>query len=152
MTATRTIPAESATKTGEREEVFDLFRRWGYLEANVDPLRHMTREPHPELAITGSWAEQARKIYAGAVGVEFAHIPQPERRAWIQERMEAKSPAVDPKPILERLIRSEVFEQVIQARYLGTKRFSLEGLCGLIPFLDESLEVATANGAVEAVI
>jgi len=153
MTATRTIPAETPVKSTEREEVFDLFRRWGYLEADVDPLGHMPREPHPELAaLTGKWAEQARKVYAGTVGVEFMHIPHPERRAWIQEQMEAKSSAVDAGPILARLIRSEVFEQVIQARYLGTKRFSLEGLCGLIPFLDECLEIASAKGAVEAVI
>src|SRR5207248_1826589 len=129
MTATRTLPAERPLNIEEREAVFDLFRRWGYLEASVDPLRHMLREPHPELApLSGKWTDQARKIYAASIGVEFMHIPHPERRAWIEEQMEAKPAPIDPKPILERLIRSEVFEQVIQARYLGTKRFSLEGL------------------------
>ena len=79
MTATRTIPAETPVKSTEREEVFDLFRRWGYLEADVDPLGHMPREPHPELAaLTGKWADHARKVYAGTVGVEFMHIPHPE--------------------------------------------------------------------------
>src|SRR5438270_7822555 len=125
MTATRTIPAETPVKSTEREEVFDLFRRWGYLEADVDPLGHMPREPQPELAVlTGKWAELARKVYAGTVGVEFMHIPHPERRAWIQEQMEARPSAVDAAPILTRLIRAEVFEQVIKSLYSGIKRYA----------------------------
>src|SRR5205823_7230959 len=128
------------------------FRRWGYFEAKLDPLGHMAAERHPELDIAGKSAEQAREIYCGAIGAEFMHLPQPERRAWVEQRMEAESPALDKARILERLVRAEVFEQVIQSRYLGTKRFSLEGLCGLIPFLDELLEAATEHGAVEAVL
>ena len=54
--------------------------------------------------------------------------------------------------MLERLIRAELFEQVLQARYLGTKRFSLEGNVALIPLLDEVLEGAARLGAVEAVL
>ncbi len=51
-------------------------------------------------------------------------------------------PAPDRAYILERLVRAEVFEQVLQARYLGTKRFSLEGVTALIPLLDRVLECA----------
>ena len=154
MTAsTRTLPTVSPSKSeGDRERVFDAFRRWGYFEARLDPLGHMPRGRHPELPATGKAAEQAREIYCGSIGAEFMHLPQPDRRQWVQERLEAVKPRVDAERILERLARSELFEHVIQARYLGTKRFSLEGLCGLIPFLDELLEAAIERGAIQGVV
>ena len=61
--------------------------------------------------------------------------------------MESAAAPVDQRHILERLIRADLFEQVLQARYLGTKRFSLEGVTALIPLLDSLLEVAGENGA-----
>ena len=54
--------------------------------------------------------------------------------------MEQQAPKADQAHILTQLIRADIFEQVIQSRYLGTKRFSLEGLTALIPFLDRVLE------------
>jgi 2-oxoglutarate dehydrogenase E1 component len=152
MSATRTISTAPAAKAERRGETFDLFRRWGYLEARLDPLGHMQMPRHPELEVSGKAAEEARKIYCGSVGAEFMHLPQAERRQWIIDRMEAKPERVDAEAILKRLVRAETFEHVIQARYLGTKRFSLEGLCGLIPYLDETLEAATERGAIEAVL
>src|SRR5438552_6297325 len=152
MTATRTISPSRPASAGEREKIFDLFRRWGYFEAALDPLGHMPPAPHAELAVNGKDADEARRVYCGSIGAEFMHLPQPERRNWVRERMESEPPAVDAPRILQRLVRAELFEQVIQSRYLGTKRFSLEGLCGLIPFLDELLESATEHGAIEAVL
>src|SRR5947209_2111688 len=152
MTATRTISPSRPASAGEREKIFDLFRRWGYFEAALDPLGHMPPAPHAELAVNGKDAEEARRVYCGSIGAEFMHLPQSERRNWVRERMESEPPAVDAPRILQRLVRAELFEQVIQSRYLGTKRFSLEGLCGLIPFLDELLESATEHGAIEAVL
>jgi 2-oxoglutarate dehydrogenase E1 component len=154
MSITQTMPEAATQPPADHEKIFELFRRWGYLQAALDPLGHMPPEPHPELKLTGKIAEEARAIYCGPIGTEFMHLPQPERRLWVQERMEARSPkkAPDAERILQRLIRSEVFEQVIQSRYLGTKRFSLEGLCGLIPLMDEILEVAAARGTVEAIL
>jgi len=75
------------------------------------------------------------------------HLAQPERRRWIAERMEAEPAAVDQQKILERLVRADLFEQVLQARYLGTKRFSLEGNTSLIPMLDAILDTAGGHGA-----
>ncbi len=72
--------AETASEVEARERVFDIFRRWGYLEANLDPLGHFPRIQHPELQVEGEYAEAARKIYAGTVAAEFMHIPDPERR------------------------------------------------------------------------
>ena len=80
------------------------------------------------------------------------HITDPERRRWIQERMEGPQPAVDQESVLDQLIRADLFEQVLQQRYLGTKRFSLEGVTALIPLVDEILEAAGQQGAVELVM
>ena len=137
---------------GERERVFDTFRRWGYLEADLDPLGFFHPQPHPELQIDGEAAREARRLYCGTVGAEFMHIADPERRRWIQERMEGPQPDVDQEAALDQLIRAELFELVLQQRYLGTKRFSLEGVTALIPLVDEILEAAGQLGAVELVM
>src|SRR5437016_6646412 len=137
----------------ERERVFDAFRRWGYLEATLDPLGLFEPLKQPELdALTGEAAEEARGIYCGTVGADFMHLLEPERRRWIAERLEARSGQIDQHKILERLIRADLFEQVLQARYLGTKRFSLEGVTALIPLLDSILDTAGEHGARESVM
>jgi len=136
----------------ERERVFDAFRRWGYLEAELDPLGFFRPQPRPELALSGEAAELARRCYCGAMGAEFMHLPDPERRRWIAERLEAEAPRPDCARLLERLVRAELFEQVLQARYPGTKRFSLEGMAALIPLLDAILEGAASRAAVEVVL
>ena len=115
------------------ELVFDAFRRWGYLAANLDPLGRLQPEVPVDLQIEGEAADRAREIYCGSIGVEFMHIANPEVRRWTQERMEAEPSPVDPKRVLERLIDGELFEQFLQSRYLGNKRFSLEGLTALLP-------------------
>ncbi|GAC1673609.1 MAG: hypothetical protein PVS2B2_07020 [Candidatus Acidiferrum sp.] len=146
---------KAATANGRHEDldrVFDAFRRWGYFQATLDPLGFFAPVNHPDLRLTGPVAEQARHIYCGTVGVEFMHLPEPERRRWIAERMEAAPAPVDQKKILERLVRADLFEQVLQARYLGSKRFSLEGVTALIPLLDAILDTVGEHGAVESVM
>ena len=136
----------------ERERVFGLFRQFGYLEAELNPLGLLPPQPHPDLEIDNEWAREARRIYCGSVGVEFMHIADPERRRWIQERMEAEPAAVDRERALDLLTRADLFEQTLQQRYLGNKRFSLEGNTSLLPALDQVLDVAGENGAVELVM
>ena len=137
----------------KKERVFDAFRRWGYLQANLDPLGHFAPLAHPELDISGDVAEAARHVYSGSIGVEFMHIPDLERRQWIQERMEAdRQESVDRGRVLDQLVRADVFEQTIHSRYIGTKRYSLEGNTALIPLLDEILNSATGYGAEQAVL
>jgi 2-oxoglutarate dehydrogenase E1 component len=137
----------------DRERVFEAFRRWGYLEADLDPLGFFRPTPNPELEqFEGEAAAEARRIYCGTVGAEFMHIPEIERRRWIQERLEGPQEAVDQQTALDQILRAELFEQVMQQRYLGTKRFSLEGVAALIPLVDEILEVAGRQGAVELVM
>jgi 2-oxoglutarate dehydrogenase E1 component len=135
-----------------QERTWDAFRRWGYLQANLDPLGDLEPVPMPELEISGPDAEAARRVYCGSIGVEFMHIPDRERRQWLQERMESEAPETDRTRILELLIRAEVFEQVIQQRYLGTKRFSLEGETALLPLLDSILNAASEQGAEKAML
>src|SRR5712672_1218891 len=142
-----------AGRNEETERVFDAFRRWGFNEANLDPLGFFGPFPQPDLeGLTGEAAEEARRIYCGTIGAEFMHLPQIERRRWIAERIEGSAPRVDQAKVLERLVRADLFEQVLQSRYLGTKRFSLEGVTALIPLLDSILDHIAEQGAVESVM
>src|SRR5271170_7835715 len=143
---------KSAAKNEQREHIFDAFRRWGYYEATLDPLGVFQPQKLADLELTGEAAEEARRIYCGNIGVEFMHLPEPERRRWIAERIEGSGPEVDQNRILERLVRADLFEQVLQARYLGTKRFSLEGVTSLIPLLDSILDTAGEFGALDCVM
>jgi 2-oxoglutarate dehydrogenase E1 component len=142
----------SAQENYERERVFTLFRQFGYLEAELNPLGLLPPQPHPDLQIDNEWAREARSMYCGSVGVEFMHIADPERRRWIQERIEAEPAKVDQNSAFEVLLRADIFEQTLQQRYLGNKRFSLEGNTSLLTAVDEVLDVAGEHGAVELVM
>ncbi len=145
--------AGKPTSLDERERIFDAFRRWGYNEAKLDPLGFFGPSPQPDLeGLTGDAGEEARRIYCGTIGAEFMHLPQPERRRWIAERIEGPESQVNQQKILERLVRADLFEQVLQSRYLGTKRFSLEGVTALIPLLDSILDTVGEHGALESVM
>jgi 2-oxoglutarate dehydrogenase E1 component len=135
-----------------QDRIWDSFRRWGFLQANLDPLGDLGPVAMPELDVAGPDADAARLCYSGSIGAEFMHIPDHERREWIQERMESAPPAPDQARILDLLIRGEVFEQVLQTRYLGTKRYSLEGEVALLPLLDAILCAAAEQGAEKAML
>lgn len=149
---TESSAALAEPSASDRERVFDVFRQWGYLQADLDPLGLLAPVPHPDLQIEGELAQEARAVYCGTIGAEFMHIPDPERRRWIAEHLEEPAPSFDHTHALEQLIRAEFFELVLQQRYLGTKRFSLEGVTALLPLLDEVLEGAGRHGAVELVM
>ncbi len=138
-----------------RAATLDVFRRWGYLQANLDPLgQYLAPEPFPQTLPEGEdeAAAEARGFWCGTIGVEYMHIANAEKRAWLEAQMERPAPPVNQKRVLTELIRADIFEQVIQARYLGTKRFSLEGLSVLIPYLDHTLEVSSGSGVTIVVI
>jgi 2-oxoglutarate dehydrogenase E1 component len=138
----------------DREQIFDIFRRWGYLQATLDPLgQFLPPEPFP-IATTpeGDIAAEARSFYCGNFAIEFMHIPNLEQRQWLQEQIERPAPKPDQAHILTQLIRADLFEQTIQQRYLGTKRFSLEGLTVLIPFLDQVFATASAAGVTRSIL
>src|SRR5215813_8420888 len=109
--------ANRSSALSDRERIFDAFRQWGYLEADLDPLGFLHAESRPELQFRGADAEEARRVYCGTVGVEFMHLEDIERRQWIQERLEGPQEDVDQDHILDQLTRADLFEQVLQQRY-----------------------------------
>ena len=151
-------PQTPAAEHQERETTFDIFRRWGYLQASLDPLgQYLPPEPFPVPVVPeGEYAAEARGYYCGTLAAEFMHIPSPEQRQWIQEQLEQPTPPPDGQPdrkrVLTQLMHADLFEQVIQQRYLGTKRFSLEGLTVLIPFLDQVFTTASEAGITRSLI
>jgi 2-oxoglutarate dehydrogenase E1 component len=139
----------------DRERAWDAFRRWGYLDANLNPFGGPIDGGYPDLReITPEdAANDARRIYCGSIGAEFMHLPQQDRREWIQEQMEqAPAQKVDRRWLAERLLQADLFEQILQTRYLGTKRYSGEGATAVVPLLDTVLETAAGLGANSSVL
>ncbi len=96
-----------------------------------------------------------RDSYARTLGIEYMHIQDPEQRAWIQTRFERAHERPSPQDqmhILRRLNAAEAFEAFLQTKYVGQKRFSLEGSESVIPLLDEILTSAAQQGLHEVAI
>jgi 2-oxoglutarate dehydrogenase E1 component len=161
-------------------ELINAYRTRGHLMADTDPLEYHVRK-HPDLDITrygltlwdldrlfpvdGFAGEKVMKLrdilgvlrdaYCRRVGVEFRHISDPEEREWIQNRVEVKhaAPTRDEQlHILGRLNVAEAFETFLQTKYVGQKRFSLEGAETVIPLLDAVLSEAADQKLDEVVI
>lgn len=161
-------------------EVIESYRRNGHLMADTDPLEFKVRS-HPDLDIlqhgltlwdldrkfpVGGFAGEKlmalrdvlgvlRNSYCRTVGVEYMHITDPEEREWIQQRVEVKADQPDrdkQKHILGRLNAAEAFETFLQTKYVGQKRFSLEGGESVIPLLDEVLIAGTDHDLDEVAI
>jgi multifunctional 2-oxoglutarate metabolism enzyme len=101
--------------------------------------------------------ETVRAAYCGRIGIEYMNIQDPEQKFWIQERVESASARAGLEPalrrrILDKLIESETFEHFLHRKYLGHKRFSLEGGETLIVVLDQLLEEAAAQNIEEVVM
>ncbi len=101
--------------------------------------------------------EQLRQTYCGRLGCEYMHIQHPEEKRWLQERMEPQAnnwPLDDTtrRRILLRLLQAEGFEKFLHTRFVGQKRFSLEGGESAMVVLDECLERAAEAGVQEIVI
>ncbi len=101
--------------------------------------------------------DRLRSTYCSSIGVEYMHIQEPAQKQWLQEHMEAttnswKLEEATRTRILHRLIQAEEFEHFLQNRFVGQKRFGLEGLESTIVVLDEVLERAANDNGHEAVI
>ncbi|GAA0393371.1 multifunctional oxoglutarate decarboxylase/oxoglutarate dehydrogenase thiamine pyrophosphate-binding subunit/dihydrolipoyllysine-residue succinyltransferase subunit [Micromonospora gifhornensis] len=167
-------------KTARVHELIHSYRVRGHLMADTDPLEFKIRK-HPDLdvlqhgltlwdldrtfPVNGFAGKQRMKLrsilgvlrdsYCRRVGIEYMHIQDPAERRWIQERVERKyekPPADEQKHVLNRLNAAEAFETFLQTKYVGQKRFSLEGGESLIPLLGEILESAAEGGLDEVVI
>ncbi|MFD0839642.1 multifunctional oxoglutarate decarboxylase/oxoglutarate dehydrogenase thiamine pyrophosphate-binding subunit/dihydrolipoyllysine-residue succinyltransferase subunit [Williamsia serinedens] len=96
-----------------------------------------------------------RDAYCRHVGVEYTHILEPEQQQWLQERVEikhAKPPVGEQKYILSKLNAAEAFETFLQTKYVGQKRFSLEGAETVIPMMDGVIDQSAEHGLDEVVI
>ncbi len=143
------------------DRIADAYRRWGYLQADLDPLGRIAPYRHPDIdafkasgasgPAASAEAERWRAIYCGSIGVEFMQMPYPDRCRFVAERMEAPSPPPDRGRLLRRIAETELFERFLHQRFVGTKRYSLEGGAGVIPLLDAILDAA-AGGGVEIVL
>src|SRR4029079_4108784 len=93
-----------------------------------------------------------RKAYCGKVGIEYRHIQSKEEKDWIRQQVRQQFVDAEPlsaelkKGLLAKLIEAEQFEQFLHKKYLGQKRFSLEGCETIIPMLDQLVEGASARG------
>jgi len=98
-----------------------------------------------------------KKTYGGTIGSEFMHITETPEKRWIQEQLERKQGRIKPdsakrRQILERLTAAEGIEKYLHSKYVGQKRFSLEGGESLIPMLDEVIQRAGSQGVREMVM
>ena len=96
-----------------------------------------------------------RDAYCRHVGVEYTHILEPDQQKWLQERIEVKheKPTVaEQKYILSKLNAAEAFETFLQTKYVGQKRFSLEGAETVIPMMDAAIDQAAEHSLDEVVI
>jgi len=96
-----------------------------------------------------------QRAYCGKVGIEYRHIQSKEEKIWLRERIRQQLVDAEPiapetqKELLEKLIEAEQFEQFLHKKYLGQKRFSLEGTETVIPLLDQLIENASERGVEE---
>lgn len=171
---------DDVTKAARVFELIHSYRVRGHVMADTDPLEYRQRK-HPDLDITehgltlwdlerdfavGGFAGQTlmklrdilgvlRESYCRTTGIEFMHIQDPKERKWLQDRVERPRPAPEREEqlrILRRLNSAEAFETFLQTKYVGQKRFSLEGGESVIPLLDAVIDSAAEARLDEVVI
>lgn len=118
---------------------------------------HTGRYFGPDEMKLGDLINTLDKTYCGSIGAEFMHITDTEQRHWVAERLETAKgnwlpKGVDPKAILSKLTAAEGLERYLHTKYVGQKRFSLEGGDSLIPMLDQLIEHAAADGINEVIM
>jgi len=173
-------PDTELGKPARIAELIHAYRSRGHLMADTDPLAYRQRR-HPDLDVqnhgltlwdldrtfpTGGFGGRSRAklrevlgllrdSYCRTVGVEYMHLQDPRQRRWLQERLEGgyrPKPAAEHLRILRRLNAAEAFETFLQTKYVGQKRFSLEGGESVIPLLDAVLSRAAEHGLDEVCI
>ncbi|QKW09116.1 multifunctional oxoglutarate decarboxylase/oxoglutarate dehydrogenase thiamine pyrophosphate-binding subunit/dihydrolipoyllysine-residue succinyltransferase subunit [Streptomyces sp. NA04227] len=171
---------DDVTKAARVFELIHSYRVRGHVMADTDPLEYKQRK-HPDLdiaehgltlwdlerefAVGGFSGKSMMKLrdilgvlrdsYCRTTGIEFMHIQDPKQRKWIQDRIErphSKPEREEQLRILRRLNAAEAFETFLQTKYVGQKRFSLEGGESVIPLLDAVIDSAAENRLDEVVI
>ncbi len=171
---------EDVNRTARVQELIHSYRVRGHLMADTDPLEYRQRR-HPDLDVvehgltlwdlerefaTGGFGGKPimtlreilgvlRDSYCRTIGIEYMHIQDPRQRKWIQERVEvpyAKPTRPEQLRILRRLNAAEAFETFLQIKYVGQKRFSLEGGESLIAIVDAVLSASAESGLDEVCV
>ncbi|PPJ45308.1 2-oxoglutarate dehydrogenase E1 component [Rhizobium sp. KAs_5_22] len=129
---------------------------YGFTEADYGRKIFIDNVLGLEYATIPEMLDILKRTYCSTLGVEFMHISNPEEKAWIQERIEGPGKGVEftangKKAILQKLIESEGFEQFIDVKYKGTKRFGLDGGESLIPALEQIIKRGGQEGLEEVV-
>lgn len=128
-------------------------KHYGFTENDYDRLIYIDNVLGFERATLSAILERVRKTYCGSIGVEFMHIQDPEKKSWIQERIEnSLKPKIDPKNILTQLTQAESFEKFLNTKFPGAKRFGLEGGESLIPALEQVIDVYCRHSVEEICI
>ncbi|WEX09898.1 2-oxoglutarate dehydrogenase E1 component [Chelativorans sp. AA-79] len=130
---------------------------YGFTEADFDRPIFIDNVLGLETATIRDMLAILKRTYCSTLGVEFMHISNPEEKAWIQERIEGPDKGVaftanGKKAILQKLIEAEGFEQFIDVKYKGTKRFGLDGSESLIPALEQIIKRGGQLGLQEIVL
>ncbi|MBX3596482.1 MAG: 2-oxoglutarate dehydrogenase E1 component [Rhizobiaceae bacterium] len=130
---------------------------YGFTEADYNRRIFIDNVLGLEYATIPEMLEILNRTYCSTLGVEFMHISDPAEKAWIQERIEGadkeiRFTAEGKKAILQKLIEAEGFEQFIDVKYKGTKRFGLDGGESLIPALEQIVKRGGALGLKEIVL
>ncbi len=162
--------ANPRSKETRVQELINAYRVRGHLMADIDPLEYQQRT-HPDLDVlthglslwdldrefnTGGFGGKSKMLvrdvlkilrdtYCRTVGIEYMHIHNPEERQWMQEQLERpyQKPSHDQQlRILEKLNEAEAFETFLQTKFVGQKRFSLEGGESTIASLDAILQAS----------
>jgi len=130
---------------------------YGFTPADYDRKIFIDNVLGLEYATIPQMLEILKRTYCSTIGVEFMHISDPAEKAWIQERIEGPDKGVfftqeGKKAILSKLIEAEGFEQFIDVKYKGTKRFGLDGGESLIPALEQIVKRGGQMGMKEIVL
>lgn len=130
---------------------------YGFTEADYGRKIFIDNVLGLEYATIPEMLDILKRTYCSTLGVEFMHISNPEEKAWIQERIEGPGKGVEftangKKAILSKLIEAEGFEQFIDVKYKGTKRFGLDGGESLIPALEQIIKRGGQEGLEEIVL
>jgi 2-oxoglutarate dehydrogenase E1 component len=133
------------------------YKTYGFSEADLDREIFIDNVLGMETATLRNILELVEATYCGKIGVEFMHIQDPEQKAWIQRRIEEPRNQTDftdrgKIAILERLTAAETFEQFLDRRFVGAKRFGLEGGESLVPLMEQIVKRGSQLGLEEIVV
>ncbi|MDA5192744.1 2-oxoglutarate dehydrogenase E1 component [Govanella unica] len=130
---------------------------YGFTEKNFDRPIFIDNVLGLETASVREILAILRRTYCSTVGVEFMHIFQPEEKSWIQAKIEGREKEIQFTPegkraILKKLTEAEAFEQFLARKYVGTKRFGLDGAESLIPAMEAIVKTGGHMGLQEMVL